>query len=106
MSAKIVNPYSQASTHKVLTTSAYDATLEGGTEGSEHDAEASVALSASGVEESPALVAVLDTCLAALVVMLDCAWHPDRSGSRVALDEAYEDLITSLEEFRNAVPKA
>jgi len=80
-------------------------TLEGGTEGSAHAPKEHLhsAFSASG---QPNLVAALDIALGALCMMFATALRPDARGARDRLDIAYEDLITSLEVFRDGVPKA
>lgn len=83
-----------------MTEAVRQATLEGGAGGhDEASPEASSAYSAdnqSGLEESTVM------CLDALLDMLGAT----RAGDREALDEAYETLVTLLEVFRDACPKA
>lgn len=76
-------------------------TLEGGTEGSVNNQIPPVS---SAVSTS--VVVTLDTALGALSGMLACVLRPDARGARERLDRNYETLITCLEEWRDAVPKA
>lgn len=78
-------------------------TLEGGTEGSVESQTAPV----SSVERpSVALVVELDTALGAVCGMFAAAMRPDATGARERLDRNYETLVTSVEAFREAIPKA
>lgn len=85
-----------------LTIHGAPATVEGGTEGSVQSQTAA----ASSAAPLSALVVTLDTCLDALADMFAAAVFPDQNRAREKLDKAYETLVTSLENFREAVPKA
>lgn len=52
------------------------------------------------------LVAALDDAIGAVVGMFAAALRPDVRDARVQLDIHYENLVTTVEVFREEVPKA
>jgi len=65
--------------------------------------EASAVSSAESMDD---LAQALDSALTAVSGMFAAALRPHRTGAREELDLAYETLITSVEVFREAIPKA
>lgn len=84
-----------------LTSKGPEGTVEGGTEGSKQDAKHLLASSAQGE-----LVQALDSALSAVAGMFAAALRPHATGARETLDACYEELVTSVEAFRDEVPKA
>lgn len=76
----------------------------GGTGGSDENPEELP--HASSASELTLLATALDSALGAVSGMFAAAIRPDSIGARKRLDEAYETLITSVEVFRETVPKA
>jgi len=88
-----------------LTSKGPEGTLTGGTAGPA-PVKSEILAAVFGAPGTSELVAALDTALAALCTMFGVALRPDAKGARDDLDEAYETLITSVEAFRETVPKA
>jgi len=80
-------------------------TLMGGTGGSDETLEEHPTV-ASSAPSNTELVVALDSALGAVIGMFAAALRPDSTGARERLDRRYETLITSVEAFRETVPKA
>jgi len=89
---------------RLLTHEGPEGTLTGGTGGSEENPKDSP-LASSALASRAELVTALDSALSAACGMFAAAVR-GRFMDRAALDEAYETLITSVEVFRETVPKA
>jgi len=81
-------------------------TLMGGTGGSDETLEEHPSSASSALTSTGELVVALDSALGALTGMFAAALRPDSTGARGRLDRCYETLITSVEAFRETVPKA
>jgi len=96
----IHNPFLKGRQKKLTKALGLD-TLAGGTAGSQERSQ-SVLQSASSVAEPRNGTVTLGMCLDALWDIYAAVVTQDRK----ELDSAYETLVTLLEEFRDAVPKA
>jgi|SRR5436189_226074 len=99
-----VPPRNRPSFQGPLTSVGTAGTLAGGTVGSTMDAKRPT--SVSSADPSLTVAVTLDTALGALTGMLAAVLRPDARGARDRLDRHYETLITCLEEWRDAIPKA
>lgn len=82
------------------------ATLMGGTGGSDETLEEPRSSVSSVGPDTSEFVVALDSALGALTGMFAAALRPDSTGARARLDRCYETLVTSVEVFRESVPKA
>lgn len=88
-----------------MTREGTEGTLTGGTGGSGNNPE-DFPPASSAASELSELATALDSALGAVSGMFAAAVRPSSIGARKRLDEAYETLITSVEVFRETVPKA